>query len=223
MKNLHINETCMHCKAKKPMSHIILLAAILVLITACSITKSQIFNSNEATPSKKKPISGIYLSAIDYANNNMFYQNPCGKKHRIILNDFFYRDIITVKHNDTVYTLKKDSIYAFTDCDGKTYRFYNKTSSAFQILENKTLVIYQWQYMGNKENGFRTIEKLFYSQNLESEMLPLTIESIKNTYAANQILQKEIEHYFMHTSITDFDFTNKMFAINYFLTTVYQK
>jgi len=56
------------------------------------------------------------LTDANYQNINLSYAHPCGKDHKIKLNDFLGKDFVTVKHNDTLHTCKKDCIYAYVDC-----------------------------------------------------------------------------------------------------------
>ncbi len=62
-----------------------------LILTYSFITRSQ------------KPIGGIYLTAANYENKTLSYAHPCGKDHRIKLNEFLGKDFITVKHNDTLH------------------------------------------------------------------------------------------------------------------------
>lgn len=88
--------------------------------------------------------SGVYLKSIDFKNKKLTYAINCKTQtHKIKLKSFFSRPFIVVIHNDSAYTLTKNEIYGYRDCDGVVYRFVD--DKVYRILTPlDPIVIYRY-------------------------------------------------------------------------------
>src|ERR1035437_2356215 len=90
-----------------------------IIITAIMILSTGFYAKSQ---------SGIYMNLSDYKNNKLTYEMECAKqKHNqnIHLHDFFgHMPTITVNYDGKKYTLKKNEVYGFRDCDNEVYRFF---------------------------------------------------------------------------------------------------
>lgn len=163
----------------------------------------------------QEPVSGIYLSSTDFKLNKLAYADPCGKNHSIKLNTFLNKDYITVKHMGSKVKLKKDSIYAFVNCEGVSYRFYKREQ--YQMLEEKTLIIYKINYKGGKAEGFKIIAKIYFSNSLDGEILPLTLDNVKKLFKNSHKLHFALDGIFHNDKDVDvYGTEHQIYIINNF-------
>jgi hypothetical protein len=167
--------------------------------------------------------SGVYLTAQDYKNGKLSYADPCGKEHHIKLNEFLGKPYITVKHNDKVVKLMKDSIYAFVNCDGHAHRFYKHHDSDYIIEENMPLTIYAKETGMTQNKGFKVGFEFYFSTTLAGDIVQLTAENLKKAYPKNNKLHDAIDQYFPEgIGITDYDKFHNSFKVNHLLAGYFQ-
>jgi hypothetical protein len=163
----------------------------------------------------QKPVSGIYLSSTDFELNKLAYADSSGKNHSIRLNTFFNKDYITIKDIESTVKLKKDSIYAFKNREGVSYRFYKREQ--YQILEEKKLIIYRVNYQGGKAEGFKIISKIYFSNSLDGEIFALTLDNVKKLFENSSKLDFALDGFFQNGNTVDtYDTMHKIYVINNF-------
>ncbi|MGE5354950.1 MAG: hypothetical protein ACM3PT_01845 [Deltaproteobacteria bacterium] len=117
---------------------------------------------------------GIYNSATDYKNSNFSNQGS-----KILVDLFFKPNYVKLKTNDNSIYFNKDSIWGVKN-ENSIFRFYN--SKKYELVENEEIFIYK-TFVQARIKADRI--KYFYSQNPESEILPLTIENLENSFSTN--------------------------------------
>lgn len=163
--------------------------------------------------------SGVYKSYADYANGKLEVSIDCGtEKGKIKSNDFFCKDYLTVIKEGKKYDLKKEEIYAYQLCDGKFFRFLNKTHIP---LEEKGII---WIY--SKDNfetvspkvGTKRVKQYYFSRGGDGEIKYLSLTNLKAAFQENDKLVDAIDTQFTSDlSLKSFDTSHKMFKINHFL------
>ena len=165
--------------------------------------------------------SGVYYNSSDYKDGKLSLSLSCvSSSDKISLHHFFSGDRIDVIKDEKKYTFSKDSIFGYRDCKQDDYRFYKEDDKEYKILENKTLVIYIADVAVTSANGKarELVPSYFFSTALNSAILPLTVQNIKNALQCNNKLACMIDKEFGNgNEISIFDVENKMYRVNYIL------
>lgn len=152
--------------------------------------------------------SGIYRTSQDYTSG----EYDSGK---IRLNDFISGKKIVFKKGGNKFIFYKDSIFGYRGVDDKNYRFYKSHKYEYQIVENKSIVIYRvLVYNGDrtktsKGNGIDLIPIYFFSKNINSEIFPLNLLYLKQNFP-------NVDFDF-NEDVVSYDESHNMFRINYLL------
>jgi hypothetical protein len=165
--------------------------------------------------------SGIYKTAQDFKDRKLSFSVNCDSAAgKIKLHHFFPGKYVNVIRNKTNYRLSKDSIFGYRDCKGNDYRFFENYSYEYQIVEDKSIVIYialltDPTYSGK---GIKVVPTYFFSKTLGSEVLPLTINNLKMVFAGDikfcNMLDGTVNSI---EELTTYDYVHKMYKINYLL------
>lgn len=162
--------------------------------------------------------SGIYQTATDYQKENLSLSVDCrSTRHKIKLHDFLNKPYLEVIHASKKYRFKKAEVFGFRTCDGQRYRFYN--NEEYQILENKTLTIYQRLVNGPglSGKGTQAVRKYFFSAGTTSAILPLTKNNLKEALPQQHTFHNTLDAQFSTDDVTAFDDFHKMFRVNHLL------
>ncbi len=163
--------------------------------------------------------SGIYMNMSDYKNNKLTYEIPCTKeKHNqnIHLHDFFGNSpTITVNHEGKKYTLNKNEIYGFIDCDNKVYRFFK--NEVYNIAEAGDIYIYIYTQTQNiaQSKGFKVVNNYYFSNSSAGPVLRLTKNNLKNEFRNNDKFIELLDQNFGNDDINAYNNLHKTFKINY--------
>ena len=139
--------------------------------------------------------SGIYKTAQDFKDNRLSFSVNCDSASgKIKLHHFFSGKYVNVIRNKSNYRLSKDSIFGYRDCRGNDYRFFENYNYEYQIAEDKSIVIYMAlltdpTYTGK---GIKLVPTYFFSKNLNSEIIPLTVNNLKLAFAGETKFCSEI-------------------------------
>lgn len=205
MNHLSFNQTDMQTKFLLPI--LFVLTAVFSVSTGCAVQRNM-----------PKPQSGIYLTPADYLAGKLSLANPCGKKHKIKLNNFWGSRHLTVMHEGQKYRFNKDSIYAYQDCKGKVFRFFSDYSNEYEILEKKTVTVYSNIVLEGAGRGTHTVTRYYFSVLPDSPIKPLTLENVKDAFADNHALHDELDKYFRtDAELRKYDNRHKAFRINHIL------
>lgn len=162
-------------------------------------------------------LSGVYLSVKDFENGKLSYARPCDGKRHIRLHEFLAKPYITLELKDRVIRLFKDSIYGVEVCDGYPRRFYRRYDSNYMLVESGSITIYQKEENVPYGKGYRIASRFFFSVTPDGEIMPLTLENLKNIYFANHALCEALDRTFENGHLAAYDPENQAFRVNAFL------
>ena len=164
---------------------------------------------------------GIFMNAQDYKNDRLVFKSNCDSSlGKIRLNHFFSRNYIDVMPGANKIRLSKDSIFGYRDCKKTDYRFYREYDHEYEIMENKAVVVYIADLPLTSSSGktAKLVPNYFFSTTLSSEVLPLTLTNLKNSFPGNfklfDLLDRELK---AGNDFSSYDDAHKMYKINYLL------
>ena len=165
--------------------------------------------------------SGIFMNWQDYKDNKLSHEVNCDSSSgKIRLNHFFSKNYIDVFKREKKIQLYKDSIFGYRDCKKNDYRFFTERDKEYQIVENKSIVIYIADVAVTSANGKARefVQKYFFSTELNSAILPLTISNLKKAFPNNIKFHDKLNVEFNDdASVCTFDTAHKMYKVNYLL------
>jgi len=186
------------------------LLILIVLLFFLIIEKS---NAQDATI----VLSGIFLTAKDYQNNKLIQDADCeNDEQKFKTYNFFSKSTFDVLYKGKTTTYKKKDIYAYRNCHNEVWRFYK--NKEYQIKETTAMYIYSV----NKvvvDGGVIEMEPIYYfSTAADDEIKVLTIHNLKQEYPNNKKYHNMLDAEFSSDkAIQSYDFTNKMYVVNYLL------
>lgn len=160
--------------------------------------------------------SGVYLTSNDFQNGKLDYAINCKtQKHKIKLKEFFSRPFIVVVHNDSSYTLPKNEVYGYRDCDENSYRFVDE--KVYKILNPfETIVIYRYFVYIPRD----PVVDYFFSKGNTGTVEELTKVNLKRAFPDNHKFHELLDLSFKdQLSLSSYDRKSK----GYKLMTVYKK
>ena len=181
--------------------------AFLVVLTASVFSPS---TSALATPRT----SGIYLTAADYKDGRLAFEGDCGSKtHKLSLHDVLNKPYVDVTHESEKRRYPKSDLFGFRACDGRDYRFASNLE--YQILESRELFIYARGIPVNYGKGYRTIQEYYFSVGPDGDVLPLTLENLKQALPNNHRFHDSLDATFgPGREPWEYDEFHKMFKVN---------
>lgn len=177
-----------------------------------NILMCALFVSISVATKGQKDSSGVYITAVDFANKKLTYSINCKtEKHKIKLNNFSNRDYITVIHEGIKYNISKDSVFGFKTCTGSSYRIADKID--YTILNpGDMLLLYEFLPLSIPKNPSPPVHKL--SKGADGPMLDLTIENVKSIYPGNHQFHDEVENTFRsNSSLLSYDKFHKQYKL----------
>ena len=162
----------------------------------------------------QKDSSGIYFTPNDYVKHKLSFAINCTmQKHKIKSEMIFHPNEISIKHNDTVHTYPKDSVYAIKYCDGSIVRIYNNMDYPL-INPDETIMIYKVS-SGTGTKGSPRVIKYYFSKDANGKIQELTIYNLKAAFPDNHKFHDLIDMEF-HTDIelASYDDFHKIMKIN---------
>lgn len=166
------------------------------------------------------PGSGIYLNSHDYEKGKLSFAIQCNSHNKIKLHDFLASSYIDITIDGKSVHLNKDSIFGYSNCKNETFRFYKKHDEEFQILENKSIVLYLSYTRISSNNGKTSylVPSYFFSKTTDSEIMPLTISNLIRTFSDNIKFRDMLDTEFSNgEALSSFSTINNMYKINYLL------
>lgn len=122
--------------------------------------------------------SGVYLTAGDFENNILTVKT--GDDSIRINSDVACKpEYIKVKINGKKQFILKDSIWGVKERKD-TYRFFE--SNNYTLLANSGIMLYSRRINGRHMHMF-----YYFSENVSSKLLPLTIENLEKSFVGNKI------------------------------------
>ncbi len=185
-----------------------------VLVLLIFISSCRIFAQSHVVT------SGIYLSAEDFLNNKLVEEEECKKDHEDFKkHDFFTRESFEVIYKGKKKTFLKANIFAYRDCNSKTWRFYD--NKEYEIIEKLDIYVYKLSKV--VLNGI-TVEKdpvFYFSRGLKGEIKRLTNDNLKSSFSENKefcrLVDEELKSEIPDKAVHSYDFAHKMYRVNYLL------
>ena len=182
-----------------------------------AIVAVAVITATTAFPSRGQ--SGLFMSHNDFKTNSLAHQMACNNNRHnknIHLHDFFGNmPTITVNDSGRKYTLKKNDVYGFRDCDKEVYRFFG--NEVYHIVEAGDLYIYIYTQTQNiaQSKGFKVVNNYYFSNSGNGKILRLTKENIRSEFSSNQKFLDLLDQYFANEEIHTYDKDHKTFKVNY--------
>ncbi len=159
-------------------------------------------------------ITGIYLSGADFNSNKMAFSKEKKKKCKIKLHDFSYKNYVTVKYCDSVYTFKKDSIFGYKDNSGVSHRFYGKDIYPI-VNQGEQILLYRVEKVTGDTKNRQVYINYYFSKDANSPILPLTINYLERAFSDNKSFSELLEiHFGSSSDLMEYDSLHKMHKIN---------
>ena len=183
-----------------------------VFILALFISATGIFGQSHIVT------SGIYLTPEDFQNNKLIEEEECKKDHQDFKkHDFFTRESFDVIYKGKKKTFLKKDIFAYRDCNDKTWRFYD--NKEYEVVEKLDIYIYKLSKV--VLNGI-TVEKdavFYFSKGLKGRIRQLTNDNLKDTFSENKtfcrLVDEDLKSDIPEKAAHSYDFTHKMYKVNY--------
>ena len=147
----------------------------LIILVAGLLTFNQ-------TTHAQKDSSGIYKTSEDFQNRKLSYAiNYKTEKHKIKGSMLFNNDEVKVKHNGTLYTLKKSETYGYKDTKGRVFRFVD--NKEYKVMNpGEPILIYFYQHPSHSakdvSKGLYQPE-YYFSKNTSFPFQDLTLTNVK--------------------------------------------
>ena len=132
----------------------------------------------------------------------------------------FNNDEVKVKHDGTVYTLKKSETYGYRDTKGKEVRFVdNKEYKVLNPGESILIYVYQHQAHSGKDVSKGLYQPEYYfSKDVASPLQNLTLTNLKTIFPENHKLQAALDAQFKANSeLYAYDSFHKMYRLNWII------
>lgn len=139
----------------------------------------------------------IYNNWEDYKDGKCSYLiNPDSSKDKARFYHFFPRNYIEIIKGGKKHRFYKDSIFGYRDPEKKDYRFYGNTDRAYEIIENSEIVIYvkDLPLFSSSGKTAKLVPSYFFSKELNSAILPLTIVNLKRSFSDNLKFHDILNH-----------------------------
>ncbi|MBK8698776.1 MAG: hypothetical protein IPN29_04255 [Saprospiraceae bacterium] len=169
------------------------------------------------TAFSQKDSSGIYFTSADFENNRLSYAIYCKtQKHKISADLIFRNKIVSVKHNGTVYTFQKDSVYAARYCDNSIVRFSN--NQQYPLLNpDETIMIYK-VVNGSGHKGSPIVTRYYFSNGAIDGIRELTLYNLKSSFSDNHKFHNLLDMQFNSDfELIEYDRFHKCYKINQIL------
>jgi hypothetical protein len=157
--------------------------------------------------------TGLYLTSDDFINHKLSYETNGSNGSKIKLNGFFESGKVVVTYNGKEQIFSKNEIFGYRS-NGQDYRFFNNT--AYKILDTKDFYIYSSPKLIQQGKGPKPVEAYYYSSTAKSEVEPLSIKNLENTYAENPKFKYMVEASFSSdNALVQYDAAIKEYKVKY--------
>ena len=138
------------------------------------------------------------------------------EKHKISADLIFRDKIISVKHNDTVYTFQKDSVFAARYCDNSIVRFSN--NQQYPLLNPAEAILLYKVVSGSGIKGSPIVTKYYFSNGAKDSIRELTLNNIKKSFPDNHKFHNLLDMQFKSDDeLIEYDRFHKCYKINQIL------
>ena len=114
--------------------------------------------------------AGVFLTCYHFEINQTTYTKVKGKRYKLHSNLLFNTSWLKVTIGDSVYPIKKATVYGYRSEANKVYRFYKGYEYEIINMYNGSLLYSRTYFSGYKSNQ---VTKYFFSTSSGSEIYPL--------------------------------------------------
>jgi len=174
-----------------------------------------IFNTKSISQTTIDGHSGLYKTVNDFTAKKLSYEIDCSKeKHKIKVDKLFGQSKLDIIHDGKKYSYEKKDVFGFRDCNNTDFRFFN--NSEYQILDGEFFYLYSYHIYVS--NGKTLVQKpaYFISKEAGSNIIPLTLENLKNFFSDNHKFHDMLDAAFKaNDDLSKYDSYHKMYAIKH--------
>ena len=157
--------------------------------------------------------TGLYLTSDDFINHKLSFETDGSNGNKIKLNGFFESGKVVVTYDGKEQVFSKNAIFGYHS-NGQDYRFFNNT--AYKILDTKDFYIYSSIKLIQQGKGPKPVEAYYYSRTAKSEVEPLSIKNLQNTYTENPKFKYMVEAEFSSdNALVQYDAAIKEYKLKY--------
>jgi hypothetical protein len=120
---------------------------------------------------------------------------------------------ITVVNSNKKYTLKKDELYGYKDCNNDVYRFYDNME--YRIAEAGNIYIYVRKENTAENKNNKVVNVYYFSAMADGEILSLTLSNLKKAYKDNESFSDLLDKFFNANDVCEYDEVHNTFKVNY--------
>lgn len=165
---------------------------------------------------KGSRVNILYKTETEFTNGRPSFAFECKSKNKILLNDFFIKNYVTVKEGDSTYKFLKRNLYGYQTCNGQVYRFLNK-KELLLLNNDKEILIYRHP-ITKPPLGRTNVTNYYFSIGKNGKVLKLTFNNLKESFADNTIFLGLIESEFKYnTDLAGYDEKIKKYRVNVLL------
>jgi len=152
---------------------------LLTLAFAITVYSTQSFGQVNLTNH-----SGLYMTTNDFISKKLSYEIDCSNEtHKIKTDKLFNQSKLDIIHNGKKYSYQKKDLFGFRDCNNKDFRFFN--NKEFEILDGKYFYMYSNYTLNTNSKTLVKTLAFFISKDASNNVIPLTLENLKNFYPEN--------------------------------------
>lgn len=154
---------------------------------------------------------GVYMTASDYRNRKMSYENS---DKILIHHSAWDLNYITIVNHGKKVKFRKDQIFGYADNTDKVYRFYN--SQEYLIAEAGPVYVYsQNEYIQQYKARTKVKTVYFFSESYDSEIRLLTVKNLKIAFAENEKFEDLIDQFLGCGDVASYDTIHNTYKVNY--------
>lgn len=158
----------------------------------------------------------LYKSATEFSNRSPSFSFECKSKSKILLNDFFIKNYVTVKQGDSTYRFSKRDLYGYQTCIGQVFRFLNK-KELLLLNKNEDILLYRHQ-VAKPPLGRTNVTNYYFSIGTEGAIMKLTFKNLKAAFAGNSGFLNMIDAEFKYNmDIAGYNEELKRYRVNVLL------
>ncbi|MEO8765600.1 MAG: hypothetical protein ABI416_14975 [Ginsengibacter sp.] len=178
------------------------------------VSFSSFLLSNLVAQTSEK-IIGVYENHNDFDSGKLSYAIDCNiGKNKIILNDLLNKSYITIKRNDSVYKIRKKTLYGYETCGTQVYRFNGKRELLL-LNPGEEILIYKLLNARIADDSKINVTNKYFCINDSSSPEKLTIKNLKNAFTGNDKFRRLVDANFKYNmELGTFDNENHIFKIN---------
>ena len=157
--------------------------------------------------------TGIYLNIADFQKRKLSYVSDCQTQKRAIkLGSIFNSHEIILIYGDKKLRLNKSDVFGYRDCAKKTYRFHHDTEYRI-VCTSRIFLYFKEQGYGTGKNS-STESQFFFSISLDSEIVELTVQNLKEAYLMNEKFKDLLDISFKDDNeLSAFDHSQKRYKV----------